>query len=127
MLNLKGKNKVFLIILFCLLAFLGGGLNGFLGTGGGIVFILGLSLLTKNEKKDNYVTTLIAIIPISLVGSFAYFSRGSVDIEALRGAYLPALLGGVLGAVLVDKLRVRWLNLVFCALVIYSGVTLLVR
>ena len=126
-LNLKGKHKIAVLLLFCLLAFVGGGLNGFVGTGGGIVFIFALSLLTNNEKKDNYVTTLFSIIPISLIGSLPYFSGGSVDISILRSAYLPAILGGVLGALLVDKLRVRWLNLFFGVLVIYSGINLLTR
>ena len=127
MLNLKNKNKVLFFLLFCLVAFLGGGLNGFLGTGGGIIFVLGLSLLTKNKRKDNYVTTLIAIIPISVVGSFAYFSHGSVDFTLLKSAYLPAILGGALGAYLVERLDVKWLNLLFSGLVIYSGVMMLVR
>ena len=89
--------------------------------------MLGLSLLTKNEKKDNYVTTLIGVIPISLVGSFAYFSQGSVDFSLLKSDYLPAILGGVLGAFLVDKINVKWLNILFSGLVIYSGVMMLVR
>ena len=127
MLNLKNKSKVLFFLLFCLVAFLGGALNGFLGTGGGIIFVLGLSLLTRNEKKDNYVTTLIAIIPISLVGSFAYLRQGSVDFSLLKGAYLPALLGGVLGAFLVNKINIKWLNLLFSGLVIYSGIMMLVR
>ena len=127
MLNLKNKGKALFFLLFCLTAFLGGGLNGFLGTGGGIIFVLGLSLLTNNEKKDNYITTLIAIIPISIVGSFAYFSQGSVDFSLLKDAYLPALLGGVAGAFLVDKINVKLLSLLFSGLVIYSGVTMLVR
>ena len=123
--NFKSEKKALFFLLFCLFSFLGGALNGFVGTGGGIVFIFMLSSLTKNEKKDNYITTLLAVVPISLVGSFSYFRGGSVDISVLRSAYLPAILGGLLGAFLVDKLRVRWLNLLFGILIIYSGYTML--
>ena len=126
-LNLKNDKKIFALFLLCALAFVGGSLNGFVGTGGGIVFIFTLSLLTKNEKKDNYVTTLFSIIPISLIGSFSYFSGGGVDISILNSAYLPSIFGGVLGALLVDKIRVKWLNLFFGVLVIYSGINLLIR
>lgn len=126
-LNLKGKHKWLVLLGLCLFAFLGGALNGFVGTGGGIIFIFTLSLLTRNEKKDNYVTTLLSIVPISLIGSFSYFSGGSVDISLLRSAYLPALLGGFLGAFLVDKLKIKWLNLLFGSLIIYSGITMLIR
>ena len=126
-LNFKGKKRLPYFFLFCIASFLGGALNGFVGTGGGIIFVFLLTLLTENEKKDSYATTLAAIIPISLVGSVSYFGGGSVDFELLRGAYLPAILGGVLGALLVDKLRLKFLNLLFGGLVIYSGITMLVR
>lgn len=126
-LNFKGKHRVLSLLLFCLASFLGGALNGFVGTGGGIIFVFLLTLMTKNEKKDSYATTLASIIPISLVGSISYFSGGSVDFELLKGAYLPAIFGGVLGALLVEKLRLKFLNLLFGGLVIYSGITMLMR
>lgn len=126
-LNFKGNHRALSILFFCLASFLGGALNGFIGTGGGIIFVFLLTLMTKNEKKDSYVTTLAAIIPISLVGSISYFNGGSVDFELLKGAYLPAILGGALGAFFVDKLRLKFLNLLFGGLVIYSGITMLVR
>ena len=125
--NLKGNSVSLAFIAFCVCSFIGGALNGFVGTGGGIVFIFTLLLLTKNEKKDNYVTTLCAVVPISLIGSFSYFCGGSVDISLLQRSYLPALVGGILGALLVDKLKLRWLNLLFGSLIIYSGINMLVK
>ncbi len=126
MLNLK-KNSFLLVLIFCLVSFLAGAVNGFVGTGGGILFVFILSGLTKNEKKDSYATTLFAIIPISLVGIYAYFVAGSVDFSILSRVSIPALLGGILGAFLTDKLKAKWLNLIFGGLVIYSGISMLVR
>ena len=53
MLNLKNGNKVIFSLLFCLFSFLAGAINGFVGTGGGIIFIFTLNALTENNKKDN--------------------------------------------------------------------------
>ncbi|MBQ4109207.1 MAG: sulfite exporter TauE/SafE family protein [Clostridia bacterium] len=100
-------------------------MNGFLGTGGGILILFMLNRLTKNERKDNFVTCALSIIPISLVGSFAYFRAGSVDFSTLQSAYLPAIAGGILGAFLFEKLKIKYLNLIFGALVIYSGASML--
>ena len=99
-LNLRKEGQFIFAFLFALLSFLGGALNGFLGTGGGILILLTLNKLTKNEKRDNFVTCALAVIPISLIGSLAYFRVGSVDISTLSRSYLPAIIGGVLGAFL---------------------------
>ena len=124
-LNLRQGHRARLVFLFVLLSFLGGALNGFLGTGGGILILFMLNRLTKNERKDNFVTCALSIIPISLVGSFAYFRAGSVDFSTLQSAYLPAIAGGILGAFLFEKLKIKYLNLIFGALVIYSGASML--
>lgn len=127
MLNLKDGNKILLTLLFCLFSFIAGAVNGFVGTGGGIIFIFLLNLLTKNDKKDNFSTTLLAVVPISIVGIYAYFAAGSVDFKVLSIASLPALFGGLFGAVLTDKLKIKWLNLIFGGLIIYSGISMLLR
>jgi uncharacterized membrane protein YfcA len=127
MLNLIDKNKIAVTLLFCIGSFLAGGLNGFIGTGGGILFVFLLSLLTKNDKRDSFAITLCATVPISLVGLFAYYRAGAIDSYALPYISIPASLGGFLGAFLVDKLKVKWLNLLFSILIIYSGVNMILR
>ena len=124
-LNLRGKQHWLFAFLFIVLSFIGGALNGFLGTGGGILILFMLNRLTKNEARDNFVICALSIIPISIVGSFAYFRAGSVDFSTLQNAYIPAIIGGILGAFLFERLKVKYLNLIFGALVIYSGASML--
>lgn len=126
LLNLKKRNNIFFVFLFCLLSFLGGAINGFVGTGGGIIYVFMLSFLTNNDKRDNFATSLFSMIFISLVGISAYFRAGSVDFNQISGDILPSILGGLLGAILTSKLKIRWLNLLFGILVIYSGVKMII-
>ena len=116
-----------LFLLFCALSFLAGGVNGFLGTGGGILFIYLLSRLTENPKKVNFSTTLFATFFISLVTVFRYAKAGAVDFSTTRELFLPCALGGILGALLLDKIKVQWLNAIFAILVIYSGTCMILR
>ena len=125
LLNLKKRNNIFFVFLFCLLSFLGGAINGFVGTGGGIIYVFMLSFLTNNDKRDNFATSLFSMIFISLVGISAYFRAGSVDFNQISGDILPSILGGLLCAILTSKLKIRWLNLLFGILVIYSGVKMI--
>ena len=124
--NLRGKHKILSLLAFAFGSFLAGGINGFLGTGGGILFVFLLSLLTKNEKKDIYVTTLCATIPISLIGIFAYYNAGAIDFSLLKQISIPTALGGFFGALLVKRLNVKWLNAIFSLLIIYSGINMII-
>ena len=124
--NLKNfKTKHLSLVLFFLLSFVAGGINGFLGTGGGIIFILMLSLLTENQAKDNYATSLCAVLIISAFGVVTYARRSYVDFSMIAQVALPAVLGGIVGALLVDKIKVKYLNAAFALLIIYSGFCLI--
>ena len=86
-----------------------------------------LSFLTKNENKDNYATSLCATFIISSVGLISYLRRSCVDFSIIGEVLLPAIAGGIIGALLVDKMKVKYLNLIFALLIIYSGFNLLMR
>jgi uncharacterized membrane protein YfcA len=123
----KFRIKHLSLVLFFLLSFVAGGINGFLGTGGGIIFIFMLSMLTDNDTKDNYATSLCAILIISSFGVIPYARRSLVDFAMIGQVALPAALGGIVGALLVDKMKVKYLNLIFALLIIYSGFCLIFR
>ncbi len=123
----KRKSKWIRTALLAVLAFLAGGVNGFLGTGGGIILVYALGALTDNDKKDNFATTLCAIIPMSLVSTFSYANGGNIDTALLKMLVFPAVIGGALGAFLTDKLKTKYLTIFFSLLVIYSGICMVVK
>ena len=123
----KSKRKRLILALFCICSFVAGGINGFLGTGGGIIFIFMLSFLTQNKAKDNYATSLCATLFISIMGLIAYFKGSSVDFKIIGQVAFPALFGGAIGALLVDKMQIKWLNAIFAGIIIYSGISMIFR
>lgn len=126
--NLKDvRYKKLIFVLFCFLSFVAGGINGFLGTGGGIIFILMLTYLTKNDAKDNYATSLCATLFISFLGLFAYLKSSNIDFTIIGQVGLPAIFGGIIGALLVDRINARYLNMIFAGLIIYSGFNMLFK
>lgn len=127
---MKAKSEISKIkspILFCILSFVAGGMNGFLGTGGGIVMIYILGALTKNDKKDNFATTLCAMIPATIISLIAYSKSGNIDTGMIKTLALPAIIGGILGAFLTDKIKTEYLTICFSALVIYSGIYMVMK
>lgn len=121
------KINVGKMVLLGLLSLVAGGVNGFLGTGGGIILVYALGALTDNDKKDNFATTLCATIPMSLVSLISYANSGNIDTSLIKTLVFPAVIGGALGAFLTDKIRTKYLSLFFALLVIYSGICMVVK
>jgi len=113
-----------------LAGFIAGIVNGLLGAGGGILIISAFSRIMKNElteKKDVFVNSLCVMLPISAVSCALYAIRGSFSAEGFGLFALPAILGGAVGGLLVDKFRSSALRRLFAALVILSGFLLIIR
>ena len=123
--NLRGKKLP--LILFCLFSFIAGGINGFLGTGGGIILVLMLSYLTNNSQRDNLATSLCATVVFSLFSSVSYGQGGNIDFPLIFKIAIPTAIGGLVGAYLVDKLSTRALSVIFASLLIYSGLSLIFK
>lgn len=105
-----------------LAAFLAGGLNGLLGTGGGMVLVFSLGTLLGREKgKEVFILSSFGILVFSLVSALTYTSGGSLADAALPRYALPAAGGGIIGALLLDKLKLFWLKKIFAVLLLYAG------
>ncbi|MBR6681305.1 MAG: sulfite exporter TauE/SafE family protein [Clostridia bacterium] len=110
--------------------FIAGVVNGLLGAGGGILIISALSRIMKDElpeKKDVFVNSLCVMLPISALSCFLYALRGDLSTEGFGIFALPAIAGGIVGGLLIDKIRSGALKRLFAALVIISGVLLITK
>lgn len=108
--------------LLALAAILAGVVNGFLGTGGGIVLMFVLSSLAEHESlepKDRFATLIAVILPLSLISLVSYMDK--IDITMLSPYLLPGVLGGFAGALLLDKLDVKIVKRLFALMVIWAG------
>jgi len=106
------------VIVGVVMGFAAGVVSGLLGVGGGILFVPALTLVLSLSQVKAEATSLLAIIPVALVGAFRQFRYGNVSVRdgALVGT-LSAL--GVLGGVaLANVLPQRALRFAFAALML---------
>ena len=109
---------------------LAGTVNGLLGTGGGIILVFLLAFLLKDQgadSRDIYANVIAVVLPLSVVSLILYFIRGMVN-SASFGIYVaPAIIGGVLGGLLLQRINTTLLKKAFAVLVIYSGVSMILK
>lgn len=98
----------------------GGFVSGLLGVGGGILFVPALTLVLSLSQVRAEATSLLAIIPVAVVGAARQYRYGNVVVR--DGAVVGALsaLGVIGGVALANVLPQRALKLAF------AGVMLLV-
>ena len=106
-----------------------GVINGLLGAGGGVilVFLLRAALGPKAESRDIYASALITTLPITLVSALRYGGAGALPLGEFLPLALPAIAGGIIGALLLDRIHPKIPRRIFAALVIFSGAVMLLR
>lgn len=111
-------------VLSSVTAFCAGIINGLLGTGGGIPLLF---LLRRScDAQDAFASALCCILPLSVLSAALYFQTGSIEVsDLLTSDILPYLLGaipgGILGAVLLDRLKLSLIQYLFAVLLLFSG------
>jgi uncharacterized protein len=105
----------------------GGVIAGLLGVGGGVVFVPGLVLVLGLSQHHAEATSLLAIIPVALVGTYRQDRYGNVRRRdaVLLGSL--SLLGAVAGVVSANALSGPVLRDAFAALMILVAVHLVRR
>ena len=97
-------------------------INGFLGGGGGVVIVsLLLAVLQLNQKKAQ-ATALLIILPLTVVSAVVYFIYGNVDWKTVLWTTLGVVAGGVLGALLLKRLKGNAVKMIFALILILGGI-----
>lgn len=106
-----------------------GAVNGLLGAGGGVilVFLLQGALGPDADRRDIYASALITTLPVTLISALRYGGAGALPLGDFLPLALPAVAGGVLGAILLDRIHPKITRRIFAALVIFSGAFMLLR
>ena len=107
--------------------FAAGVINGLLGAGGGVIMLYALSYLLRKKKgaesgRDAFASVVAVILPVSMISALSYAARGNIDMTKMQVLIIPALVGGIIGAYLTDKLPTKLIRGIFAVLVIVSGV-----
>jgi uncharacterized protein len=106
------------VILAIVMGAAGGVISGLLGVGGGIMFVPALTLVLSLSQVKAEATSLLAIIPVALVGAIR--QRGYGNVRARDAAVLGAVsaVGVVVGVALANDLTQRALRIGFATLLV---------
>jgi uncharacterized protein len=98
-----------------------GVLAGLFGVGGGIVFVPTLALLLGLTQLHAEATSLLAILPTAVVGSWRQRRYGNIDLRAAALVGLASIAGVQAGVLLAEALPESALRRLFGLLMILTA------
>jgi uncharacterized membrane protein YfcA len=101
--------------------------SGMLGVGGGVLFVPGLVLFVGLHQVDAEATSLLAIIPTALVGSWRQYRYGNVRVRDATALGAFAAAGAIAGVALANVLPTRVLEVGFGILILGVAAQLVQR
>jgi uncharacterized membrane protein YfcA len=110
-----------------IVGFAAGVVAGMLGVGGGILFVPGLVLFLGLAQVDAEATSLLAIIPVALVGAARQQRYGNLrlhDAIVLGALAIPGAIGGV---AIVNAIPERTVEVLFALLMLYVAAQMVRR
>jgi uncharacterized membrane protein YfcA len=107
------------VIEAALIGALAGVFAGLLGIGGGALFVPALTLFAGLGQVEAEATSLLAIVPVAIVGAWRHRGYGNVrERDALLLGAL-SIAGAVGGVIVANAVPERALELLFAALTVY--------
>lgn len=101
-----------------------GTIAGLFGVGGGIIFVPALTLILGLGQVEAAGTSLLAIIPVALLGTYRQNRTGQVRVREAVTIGLASVVTVFVGALIGDATPDRALRLGFAALLVFTAIQL---
>ena len=65
------------------------------------------------------------MIPGCMLSCLLYSQKGLLDVKGFSVLAIPAAIGGVIGSILLTRVKTNWIQILFSLIVIWSGARML--
>jgi uncharacterized protein len=115
------------VVLVLAVGALAGVLAGLFGVGGGILFVPTLVLVLGLTQLHAEATSLLAILPTAMVGTWRQRRYGNVDLRAAAWIGVASIAGVQIGVLIAESLPENVLRRLFGVLLLVTAAQLVWR
>lgn len=99
--------------------------NGLFGSGGGTIVVPGMERFLDTEEHKAHATAIAIILPLSLLSIGIYLWKTDVLWKTALWASAGGVIGGFLGAKLLNKVSGIWLHRIFGLFMLVAAVRMM--
>lgn len=108
-----------------LIGFSGGLITGLFASGGGMILVPCFMYLLHISDRISRATATFCILPWVIISGFFYYKNNFIDWKLGLLCALGGIIGGIIGAQLLKKMPVKYLQLLFIIFLGYASIKLI--
>lgn len=110
-----------------LVGLIAGMISGLFTAGGGLIVVPALLYTVKMEAKKARATSIFCILPMVLVTTIFYGKSNLIRWDIGVKCAIGGIIGGVIGARLLNYLPEKYLKIAFTLFLIYAGINMIAK
>lgn len=99
---------------------------GLFASGGGMILVPAFVHILKMDDVKARATSIICILPMVVTSGIFYYSNNYFDYKIGILVAIGGVIGGIMGARILNKLPIKYLKILFIIFLIYSSYKLIV-
>ena len=112
--------KIILIGIFA------GIVSGLFASGGGMILVPAFMYLLKMEDVVARATSIVCILPMVVTSGIFYYKNNYIDWKIGMLCAIGGVIGGIVGAKLLNKLPTKYLKMAFTIFLLYAAYKMIV-
>ena len=117
--------KKFLIEVF--IGLISGIVCGLFSAGGGLILIPLFEKYLNLNERESRATTIFCILPMTLIMIIFYNSKKFIDWKIGFLCAIGGIMGCILGSIILNKIKPKYLKVFFSIFLLYSGIRLIIQ
>ena len=102
-----------------------GVISGLFTAGGGLILVPAFMYMLKMEPKKARSTSIFCILPMVITTAIIYSKNNLINWKTGLYCAIGGILGGAVGAILLNKVHDKYLKIIFSGFLIYAGIHML--
>ena len=110
-----------------LVGLVAGIISGLFTAGGGLIIVPALLYTLKLEPKKARATSVFCILPMVITTAIFYGQSNFIKWDIGIMCAIGGIIGGIVGAKLLNRLPEKYLKIAFAMFLIYAGINMIIR